>query len=144
MFNSFTDYMLITKGYVFFKKKVEFELLQLAFQSLSSLSVFSSLHCNTGIIAAEQSLITQRNVIEFLLTKGETALNISRTQEQVYDDNMVDYNTVTRWVKRINDRQKVGYLVKVVFVENAVCRFIWAFVKRWEREVWYGRDYIEQ
>ena len=99
MSNSFIDYMLITKGYVFFKKKVEFELLQLAFQSLSSLSVFSSLQCNTSIIATKQSLITQRNAIEFLLTKGETALNISRTQEQVYDDNMVDYNTVTRWVK---------------------------------------------
>ena len=48
----------------------------------------------------------QRVVDEFLLSEGETAQNISRRLKQVYGDGAIDYSTVTRWLKRINDGQK--------------------------------------
>ena len=58
------------------------------------------------MIAPKQSQQKQRVVIEFLLSKGETAQNISKRLKQVYGDGAMDYSTVTRWVKRINDRQE--------------------------------------
>ena len=36
----------------------------------------------------------------------ETAQNISRSLKQVCGDGVIDYSTVTRWVKRINDGQE--------------------------------------
>ena len=45
-------------------------------------------------------------VIKLLQSEGETALNISRRLKRVYCDNAVDCSTVTRWVKRINDKQE--------------------------------------
>ena len=68
--------------------------------------MFSSLEGKTGMIAPKQSLEKQRIVIEFLLSEGETAQNISRRLKQVYGDGAIDYSTVTRWVKQINDRQE--------------------------------------
>ena len=38
--------------------------------------------------------------------EGETAQNISRRLKQVCGDGAIDYNIVTRWVKRINDGQE--------------------------------------
>ena len=57
----------------------------------------------TGMIAPKQSQQKQRVVIEFLLPEGEKAQNISRRLKQVYGDGVINYSTVTRWVKRIND-----------------------------------------
>ena len=57
------------------------------------------------MIASKQSQQKQR-VIEFLLSEGETAQNISRRLKQVYGDNAIDYSTVTKWVKGINDGQE--------------------------------------
>ena len=66
----------------------------------------SSLEGRTGMIAPKQSWQKQTVVIEFLLSEGETAQNISRRLKQVYGDGAIDYSTVTRWVKRINDGQE--------------------------------------
>ena len=66
----------------------------------------SSLEGKTGMIAPNQSLQKQRVVIELLLSKGETAQNINRRLKQVYSDDTIDYSTVTRWVKQINDGQE--------------------------------------
>ena len=66
----------------------------------------SSLEGKIGMIAPKQSRQKQRVVIEFLLLEGETAQNISRKLKQVYDDGAIDYSTVTRWVKQINDGQE--------------------------------------
>ena len=62
-----------------------------------------SLEGKTGIIDPKQSWQKQRVVIEFLLSEGETAQNISRRLKQVYDDGAIDYSTMTRWIKRIHD-----------------------------------------
>ena len=66
----------------------------------------SLLEGKTGMIAPKQSRQKKRVVIEFLLSKGETAQNISRRLKQVYGDGAIDYSTVTRWVKQINDGQE--------------------------------------
>ena len=67
----------------------------------------SSLEGKTGMIAPKQSRQEQRVVIEFLLSEGETAQNISKRRlKQVYGDGVIDYSIVTRWVKRIHDGQK--------------------------------------
>ena len=63
----------------------------------------SLLEDKTGMIAPKQSWEKQRVVIEFLLSEGQTAQNISRRLKQVHGDSAIDYSTVTRWVKRIND-----------------------------------------
>ena len=60
----------------------------------------------TGIIAPKRSWQKQKVVIQFLLSVRETAQNISRRLNQVYDDGAIDYSTVTRWVKRINNGQE--------------------------------------
>ena len=60
----------------------------------------------TGMIAPKQSWQKQRAVIEFLLSGGETAQNISRRLKQVYGDSAIDYSTVTRWVKQIDNGQE--------------------------------------
>ena len=62
-----------------------------------------SLESKTGIIAPKQSRQKQRVVIKFLLLEGETAQKISRRLKQVYGEGAIDYSTVTRWVKQIND-----------------------------------------
>ena len=41
-----------------------------------------------------------------MLAKRETALSISRRLMQTYGDVIVDYSTVTKWLKQINDIQK--------------------------------------
>ena len=66
----------------------------------------SLLEGKTGMIAPKQSRQKQRFVIEFLLSEGEIAQNISRRLKQVYGDSAIDYSTVTRWMKRINNRQE--------------------------------------
>ena len=66
----------------------------------------SSFEDKTGMIAPKQSRQKQRVVIQFLLSEGETAQNISRRLKQVYDDGAIDYSTVTRRVKRINNGQE--------------------------------------
>ena len=66
----------------------------------------SSLKGKTGMISPKQSRQKQRVVIEFLLLEGETAQNISRRLKQLYGDGAIDYSTVTRWVKRIDDKQE--------------------------------------
>ena len=58
------------------------------------------------MIAPKQSRLKQRVVMEFLLSEGETAQNTSTRLKQVYGDGAIDYSTVTRWVKRINDGQE--------------------------------------
>ena len=58
------------------------------------------------MIAPKQSRQKQRVVIEFLLSEGKIAQNISRRLKQVYGDGVVDYSKVTRWVKQINDGQE--------------------------------------
>ena len=58
------------------------------------------------MIDTKQPRQKQRVVIEFLLFEGKTALNITRRPKQVYTGNAVDYSTVMRQVKRINDQQK--------------------------------------
>ena len=65
----------------------------------------SSLEGKTGMIVPKQSRQKQKVVIECLLSEKETAQNISRRLKQVYGDNAIDYNTVMRCVKRINDEQ---------------------------------------
>ena len=59
----------------------------------------SSLDSNTGMITQKQSQQKQRVGMEFLLSEGETTQNISRRLKQVYGDSVIDYSTVTRWVK---------------------------------------------
>ena len=66
----------------------------------------SSLEGKTGMIAPNQSRQKQRVGIEFLLLEGETAQNISRRLKQVYGNGMIDYSTVTRWVKQISDERE--------------------------------------
>ena len=66
----------------------------------------SSLEGKTGMIAPKQSRQKQRVVIEFLLSQEETAQNISRSLKQVYSDGAIDYSTMKRWVKQINDGQE--------------------------------------
>ena len=66
----------------------------------------SSLEGKTGMIVPKQTWQKQRVVIEFLLSEEETAQNLSRRLKQVYSDGSIDYSTVTRWVKRINDGQE--------------------------------------
>ena len=65
-----------------------------------------SLEGKTGMIAPKQSQQKQRVVIEFLVSEGQTAQNISRRLKQVYGDGAIDYSTVMRSVKQINDGQK--------------------------------------
>ena len=72
-------------------------------QILSNPSTCSSLEGKTSTIAPKQSRQKQRVVIEFLLSEGETAQNIGRRLKQVYGDGAINYSTVTRWMKRIND-----------------------------------------
>ena len=55
---------------------------------------------------AQSDLRISKVVIKFLPSEGETALNISRRLKQVYGDDAADYNTMTRWDKRINDGQE--------------------------------------
>ena len=52
--------------------------MQSAIQILSNPFMFSPLEGKTGMIAPKQSRQKQRVVIEFLLSEGETAQNISR------------------------------------------------------------------
>ena len=66
----------------------------------------SLLEGKTGMVAPKQSWQKQRVVIEFLLSEGETAQNTSRRLKQVYGDSAIDYSTVTRQVKQINDKQE--------------------------------------
>ena len=66
----------------------------------------SSLEGETGMIAPKQSQQKQRVFVEFLLQGRKTAQNISRRPKQVYGDSAIDYSTVTRWVKQINDGQE--------------------------------------
>ena len=80
--------------------------MQSAIQVLSNPFISSSLEGKTGVIVPKQSLQKQRVVIEFLLSEREIAQNISRRLKQVYGDGAIDYSTVTRWVKQINDRQE--------------------------------------
>ena len=63
----------------------------------------SLLKGKTGMIAPKQFWQKQIVVIEFLLSEGETAQNISRRLKKVYGDGAIDYSTATRWVKQIND-----------------------------------------
>ena len=63
----------------------------------------SSVEDKTGMIAPKQFRQKQRVAIEFLLSEEETAQNISRRLKQVYGDGAIDYSTVMRWVKQIND-----------------------------------------
>ena len=80
--------------------------MQSAIQVVSNPSLSSSLEGKTGMIAPKQSRQKQRVVIELLLSEGETAQNISKRLKQAYGDGAVDYNTMTRWVKRINGGQE--------------------------------------
>ena len=57
----------------------------------------SSLEGKTCIIAPKKSRQKQKVVIEFLLSKGETAQNISRRLKQVFGDGAIDYSTVKKW-----------------------------------------------
>ena len=66
----------------------------------------SSLQDKTGMIAPKQSRQKQRVVIEFLMSDGEIAQNITRRIKQVYGDGAINYSTATRWVKQINDGQE--------------------------------------
>ena len=59
----------------------------------------SLLEGKTDMISPKQSQQKQRVVIEFLLSEGETAQNMSRRLKQVYGDGTIDYSTVMRWVK---------------------------------------------
>ena len=58
------------------------------------------------MIVQKQSQQKQKVVVEFLLSEGETAQSISKRLKQVYGDGAIDYSTVTRWMKRINDGQQ--------------------------------------
>ena len=60
----------------------------------------------TGMVAPKQSRQKRKIVIEFLLSEGETAQNISRRLKQMYGDGAIDYSTMTRRVKQINGRQE--------------------------------------
>ena len=66
----------------------------------------SSLESKTGMIAPKQSRQKQKVVIEFLPWREKSAPTISRRLKQVHGDGAIDYNTVTRWVKRINHGQE--------------------------------------
>ena len=83
-----------------------FKLLQSAIQILSNNSISFLLEGKTVMIAPKQSRQKQRVVIEFLLSEGGTTQIISRMLKQVYGDGAIDYSTVTRWVKEINDGQE--------------------------------------
>ena len=80
--------------------------MQYAIQILSHPSMSFSLEGKTGMNAPKQSWQKQRLVIKFLLLEGKAAQNISRRLKQVYGNGAIDYSTVTRWVKRINDGQE--------------------------------------
>ena len=67
------------------------------------------------MIAAKQSW----QKLEFLLSEGEKGQNISTRLKQVYGDSAIDYSTVTRWVKQINDGQK--NFLKAIFVIGHLC-----------------------
>ena len=56
--------------------------------------MFSSLEGKTGMTSLKQSQQKQKRVIEFLLSEGETAQNISKRLKQVYDDGAINYSTV--------------------------------------------------
>ena len=75
-------------------------------QILSNPSMSFLLGDKIGMIAPKQFRQKRRVVIEFLLTKGETAQNISRRLKHVYGDGAIDYSTVTSCVKQINDGQE--------------------------------------
>ena len=66
----------------------------------------SLLEGKTGMIVPKQSQQKQRVVVEFLLLDRETTSNISRSLKKVYGDVVIDYSTVTRWVKQVNDEQE--------------------------------------
>ena len=66
----------------------------------------SLLKGTTGMISLKQPQQKQRIVMEFLLLERETAQNISRRLKQVYGDSVIDYSTVIKWVKQINDGQE--------------------------------------
>ena len=53
----------------------------------------SSLEGKIGMIAPKQFRQKQRVVIQFLLSEGETAQNISRRLKQVYGDGAIDYSS---------------------------------------------------
>ena len=62
--------------------------------------MFSLLEGKISKIVSKQSQQKQRVVIEFLLSGGETAQNISRRLKQVYGNGAIDYSTVTKWVQK--------------------------------------------
>ena len=66
----------------------------------------SSLEGKTGMIAQSNLGRSKKLLLKFYCRKGETAQNISRRLKQVYGDGAIDYSTVTKWVKRINDGQE--------------------------------------
>ena len=79
------------------------------------------------MIDAKQSRQKQRVVIEFLLLEGKTALNISRRPKQVYSGNVVDYSTVTRRVKRINNGQEEPEPVRNLICKAQFCLSVCLF-----------------
>ena len=74
----------------------------------------------TGMIATKQFRQKQRVVIEFLLSEGETTQNISRRLKQVYSDGAIDYSTIMRWVKRVNDGQEEPAESNLCFSQEVV------------------------
>ena len=80
--------------------------MQSAIHILANSSMSSSLEGKTVMTAPKQSQQKQRVVIEFLQLEGETAQNINRRLKQMYGDGVIDYSTVMRWMKRINDGQE--------------------------------------
>ena len=58
------------------------------------------------MMAPNQSRQKQRVVIEFRLLEEETAQNMSRRIKQLYGDGAIDYSTMTRRVKQIDDGQE--------------------------------------
>ena len=49
----------------------------------------------------------QRAVTDFLVTDGETPVNIHRRLQNMHKENTLDYSNVRRWVCPLNDK-KVG------------------------------------
>ena len=84
----------------------------------------SLLEGKTRMIAPKQSWQKQRIVIEFLLPVGETAQNISRRLKQMYGDGAIDYSTVTRRVKRINDGQEEPAKTILALGQEVVCHLL--------------------
>ena len=58
----------------------------------------SSLDGKTGTVVAKR-----RVVAKFLLFEVKTAPNVTRRIKHVYDDDAIDYSTVAKWFKRVND-----------------------------------------